>query len=151
MLFRSEMKISKDPALFAIIYEDIAAMAGLVIALVGVYLSDVFQSTIYDGIASLLIGVVLCLVAAIMLWETRSLLIGESANSDVVKKIYQEVSSDPDVLSLKTPLTMQMAPHEILVALDVIFKPEIINNNIAGAIKRIENKIRLKIPEAKNI
>lgn len=149
--FWAEMRRSKDPSLFAIIYEDIAAMAGLLIALMGVVLSDINQTTLYDGIASLLIGAVLCGVAGLMLWETRSLLIGESADSDIVNGIYNEVSADKDVVSLQRPMTMQLAPHDILVALNVQFEAHETVADVAQSIQRLEGKIKEKYPAVCNI
>lgn len=149
--FWKELNMSKDPSLFAIIYEDMAAMAGLVIALIGVFFSHYFQNTFYDGVASICIGAILCLVAGIMLWETRSLLVGESASLEVVEGIYQEVQSDPDVSHLQRPLTMQMAPHEILVALNVEFKQHLKSNELASVVRRLESNIRKRYPEVCNI
>jgi len=149
--FWKELNLSKDPSLFAIIYEDMAAVAGLLIALVGVFLSHYFQTTFYDGIASICIGALLCTVAGIMLWETRSLLVGESANTEIVDGIFQEVKADPDVRHLQMPLTMQMAPHEILVALNVEFKQHLKSGELATVIRRLEHNIRKRYPEVCNI
>ena len=85
------------------------------------------------------------------LWETRSLLIGESADPEVVKGIYDEVSKDPEVASLKQPLTMQMAPYEILVALNVEFKTLEKTSDIATIIQRVENNIKKKYPQVRSI
>ncbi|MCJ8208694.1 cation diffusion facilitator family transporter [Mucilaginibacter sp. RS28] len=148
--FWEELRNSKDPAAFAVIYEDSAALLGLIIAFLGVFLGHQFNNPFFDGFASVLIGIVLALVAIIMIVESRDLLIGESARSEMVKGICQLVLKDPDVMTARTPLTMQMAPDDVLVLLDVQFK-DITNTDMELVISRIENNIRTTYPTVKRI
>lgn len=149
--FWRNLSDSKDPSLFVIIYEDGAALAGLFIALCGIYLTNYFQLPIIDGVASIFIGLLLAIVAIILITESRNLLIGESTYKGKVQGIYEIVNSDDDVLKLSNPLTMQMGSEEVLLALDVNFKKEISNEQIMLAVHRLEKKIMEKYPDVKQI
>ena len=149
--FWEELRLSKDPSLFAIIYEDGAALIGLVIAFVGIFCTQYFQEPRIDGIASVLIGLLLVMVSLVMVRESRNLLVGESAEIETVRAIYKLVNDDPDVYTLRQPVTMHLAPDEILLVLDVQFRRDISSQDIARIINRLENSIRLKYPEVKRI
>jgi cation diffusion facilitator family transporter len=148
--FWSELRRSKDPTLFAVIYEDTAALLGLLLAFAGVFLGHYFDNPLFDGLASIAIGLVLAIVAITMVVESRDLLIGESAGSEMVTGITVLVKNDPDVVTLRTPLTMQMSPNEVLLALDVQFK-EISSAQLSAVINRIEHAIRTRFPDVKRI
>ncbi|OKS84870.1 cation diffusion facilitator family transporter [Mucilaginibacter polytrichastri] len=148
--FWTELRKSKDPASFAVIYEDAAALLGLIIAFLGVFLGHYFNNLLFDGAASLIIGLVLAFVAIIMVIESRDLLIGESARSEMIDGICNLVLADPDVQHVRRPLTMQMAPNEILLALDVQFK-EISGIQVTKVISRLEGNIRTQFPDIKRI
>ncbi|MGK2863026.1 MAG: cation diffusion facilitator family transporter [Chitinophagaceae bacterium] len=149
--FWHKLSLSKDPSFFVIIYENGAALVGLIIAFCGVFFSHYFQMPVLDGIASITIGLVLAIVAIILIVESRNLLIGESARKEKLKMIYDIVNADHDVIELKKPLTMQMGPNEILLALDVEFKTNLDANKLAGAIKRLEKNIIEKLPDVKYV
>ncbi|WP_347156689.1 cation diffusion facilitator family transporter [Pontibacter chitinilyticus] len=149
--FWQELHQSKDPTLFAVIYEDGAALSGLLIAFAGVFLGHYFQNPVFDGAASILIGVVLCFVAVLMVIESKNLLVGESAETGMVRGIQQLVNQDPDVHSLQQPLTMHMAPNEVLLALDVQFHTHLNGSNLPEVVNRLENNIRQQFPEVRRI
>lgn len=149
--FWKKLRASKDPAFFVIIFENGAALAGLFIAFCGVFFSHYFNLPILDGAASILIGLVLAFVAVILIIESRNLLIGESATKEKIENIYAIVDQDPDVIKLNSPLTMQMGPDELLLALDVIFKSELTSLEITKAVQRLEKNIREKLPDVKKI
>lgn len=149
--FWSNLQGSKDPTLFVIIYEDGAALLGLLVAFCGVFLTNYFQLPVIDGFASILIGLLLAIVAVILIIESRNLLIGESAYSEKVQGIYEIVYGDSDVYKLCKPLTMQMGPQEVLLALDVNFKTEINSSEIILAVERLEKEIKAKYPDVKQI
>lgn len=149
--FWSNLGNSKDPALFVIIYEDGAALAGLLIAFCGIFLTHYFQLPVIDGFASILIGLLLSIVAIILIKESRHLLIGESAFKEKVQGIYEIVNDDYDVYKLTKPLTMQMGPGDVLLALDVNFKSGISSEQIMLAVQRLEKKIMEKYPDVKQI
>lgn len=149
--FWNNLRNRKDPALFVIIFEDGAALAGLFIAFLGVFLRNYFQLPVLDGVASILIGLVLAIVAVILITESRHLLIGKSAYKEKVQGIYDIVNSDNDVYKLYKPLTMRMEPGEVLLALDVNFKTEISSEQIILAVQSLEKKIMEKYPDVKQI
>lgn len=149
--FMAELLSSKDPSLFAVIYEDAAALAGLVTAFLGVFLGHYFNNPFYDGAASMVIGIILCFVAVVMVVESRKLLVGESAQSDIVRGIYKLVNDDPDVYTVYYPLTMHLAPKEILLALDVQFKKDLSLQALVDAVSRTETNIKKAYPDVKRI
>jgi len=149
--FWKALRASKDPSLFAVIYEDAAALAGLFTAFLGVFLGHYFNNPLFDGLASIMIGVILAVVAVIMVIESKKLLVGESAESGTVRGIYQMVNQDADVSTVYYPLTMHLAPNEILLALDVQFRTDISLKDLVDAIGRTETNIRNAYPDVKRI
>jgi cation diffusion facilitator family transporter len=149
--FWEEVSLSKDPGLFAVIYEETAAITGLIIALLGVFLGHYFNNPLYDAIASMLIGVVLVFVAITMIKESRGLLVGESASPAIVKGIYDLVENDPQVETLYFPLTMHLAPDEILLALDVEFQKDMSVEALFAAVHDLEEKIKAAYPSVTKI
>lgn len=149
--FFQELSMSKDPGLFAVIYEESAAISGLTIALVGVFLGHYFNNPAYDASASILIGLVLVFVAITMVKESRGLLVGESADYGVVKGVYDLVNAETNVKTLYYPLTMHLAPEEILLALDVEFDKAMTVDMLFAEIDSLERKIKQKYPAIKKI
>ena len=98
----------KDPTLFVVLFEDSAAMLGLLVAFAGVALTEVTGMGVFDGMASIVIGIVLGGTAIWLAYETKGLLIGESANRPVILGIRQLVSASPDVVHINEVLTMHM-------------------------------------------
>lgn len=148
--FFQSLRRSKDPGTFVILFEDTAALLGLIIAALGVFLSTYFNNPALDAYASMAIGVILAIVAVLLANESRGLLIGESANKQLVENICQIVKNDAMVEDSKAPLSMHFGPEEILLALDVEFK-EGRPGDIETAIERLEKKIKHTYPEVKRI
>jgi len=142
---------SKDPTIFVVIFEDCAAIAGLALAFLGVFLSHRFNSPRLDGVASIFIGLLLAGVSMVLAYETKGLLLGESANRQTVRHIYEIVSSDKDVQQARQPLTMHFGPNEVLLNLDVQFRTKMSSTELTAAIDRLELKIREAYPEIKRI
>lgn len=149
--FWKEVRLSKDPALFAVIYEESAALLGLLLALTGVFLCHYFNNPVYDAVASMLIGLLLIFVAIVMVRESKGLLVGESAHADIVKGVYTLINEEPAVSTLYYPLTMHLAPQEILLAIDVQFKKEMTMDELFENINHLENRIKEKYPSIKKI
>lgn len=149
--FWKELSMSKDPGLFAVIYEESAAIAGLLIAFIGIFLGYYYNNPLFDAIASILIGVVLIMVAVTMVKESKGLLVGESASSAIVKGIYEIVNNESKVKTLYYPLTMHLAPNEILLALDVEFSKEISVDELFSTVTSLEEQIKAKYPSVKKI
>ena len=149
--FWEHLHLSKDPSVYTTFYEDLAALLGLVVAFVGVFLEQRFQQPYFDAGASVLIGVILCVVALTLIYESRSLLIGESANPEVVATIRAIVEGDPAVRASRPPLTMHLGPLDVLLNLDVEFQPGISAREQVAAVARIENAIRRRYPGIQRI
>lgn len=142
---------TKDPTVVTVLLEDSAALIGLLLALVGVWLSHATGSPVYDGIASMLIGLTLSGVAALLAYESRSLLIGETADPGVVAGIRELVGEDPDVAVAGRPLTMHFGPREVLLNLDVRFRAQLSSEQITAVVDRLEEGIRRRYPHIRRI
>ncbi len=142
---------SKDPTTFTVLVEDTAALLGLIVAFTGILLGQLLQNPYLDGCASILIGLILGAVAALLAYESKGLLIGEGVSSEVLASIRSMVRKDEAVDEVRKSLTMHFGPDEVLLTLDVRFKKHLKANAIAGAIDRLEKNIRAKHPEIKYI
>lgn len=142
---------SKDPTTFMVLCEDSAALLGLGVAALGVWLGVTFDSPYYDAAASMVIGLLLAGVALLLIRESRGLLIGESASPRTVAGIRAVAAADPAVQRPLRLLTMHLAPEEILVALDLQFRPELSSPEIAAATQRIESAILREHPHVRHI
>lgn len=145
------IQASKNPAIFVVVVEDTAAMLGIIVALLGVYLGHAFNNPLFDGIASVIIGVILAVVAVFLVYESKGLLLGESVSPAVLAGITQTVDADRGVAAAEAPLTMHFGPEEVLMAINVHFKPELTAEEIEATIDRIEKAVRQQHPEIKRI
>jgi cation diffusion facilitator family transporter len=137
---------SKDPAVFVVLFEDAAALAGLLVAFLGVFLGHRLGNPALDGVASLVIGVILAAVAGFLARESKGLIVGESADLDTLRSIRRLVESDPAVAAAGPPLTMHLGPDQVLLTLEVEFRPELQPGEVPGAIQRLEQAIRARHP-----
>jgi divalent metal cation (Fe/Co/Zn/Cd) transporter len=106
---------------------------------------------ILDAIASIVIAVILMAVAVFLAYESRKLLLGEAASDKVVSSIRSIVEQDPDVEAAYKPMTMHLGPNEILLNMDLRFKPELDSDRVVAVVDRIERKIRERHPQIKRI
>lgn len=149
--FWQAVRESKDPRVFVILFEDAAALAGLVIALMGVYLGHATNNPVYDAVASILIGVVLGVTAVFLAYESRLLLLGEAADRGIIESISQLASEDPAVKRIRRPLTMHFGPDEVLLNLDIQFNEDVKGADFPAVIDRLEKAIREKHPRISHI
>ena len=145
------LRTSKDPSLFLVLGEDTAALAGLLVAFLGVFFGQQFHTHYPDVIASIIIGLILAVVSIYLVYESKSLLIGESADADLVTHVHELVQSYPAVVRARRPLTMQLSPKEIFLALDVQFKPDLHASELIGIVDEMERKIHEQHPEVGHI
>ncbi len=141
----------KDPSLFTIVLEDAAAEAGLAVALIGNILCDVTKIPYFDGIASIVIGLILCFVAVILVVETKGLLIGEGIDKRTIKRIREIVESNEGVKRCGRVLSMYFGPKELLIAIDATFDKTKPTEFTLAAIDNIEKNIHQCVPEATRI
>ncbi len=141
----------KDPTLFVVIFEDSAAMIGLLIALAGVALGDITGNPYYDGAASVAIGLLLAGTAAWLAYETKGLLIGEAADPDVVAGIRRIASEHEEVLHVNEVLTLHMGPEFILVTMSVDFRDDLEAGRIERAVCALDGAVKDAYPRVKKV
>jgi cation diffusion facilitator family transporter len=142
---------SKDPTIFVVVGEDTAALMGVLVASLGIFLAHLLNNPYIEGIASILIGLILSAMAIFLASESRGLLTGESADREAILDIRHIVEADPAVHRLRKPLTMHFGPNEVLLNMDIEFHKQLSFTELAFAIDRIEAKIREAHPEIKSI
>ena len=145
------IRLSKDPSVFAVLFEDSAALLGIATAFVGLLLSQVFGRTVFDSLASMCLGFILIAASSLLPNETRHLLIGEGARSSTLDQICELVQQDPAVQAARRPLTMYLGPETVLLALDVQFRPHLSAADVTLAVDRLEDAIRQKYPRIRHI
>ena len=133
------------------VFEDSAALVGLLTAFLGIFLADMFGMPVLDGIASIVIGTILASVALLLGRESRGLLIGEAADPELLDCITKAASRNGDIDQVSDPLTMYFGPHNIMLALSVHFRKELSADEVAAAVDRMESDIRKEAPDVKRI
>lgn len=149
--FLQEVRHSKDPALFTVLFEDTAAMLGLIVALIGIGLSQILHMPILDGAASVAIGVILAATAAMLAFETKGLLIGEAASGAVLDGIHRVATSNAAVLSVNELRTMHLGPEDVLVNLSVDFRDALPDGVVEKAVSDMEGEIKAAYPEVTRV
>lgn len=147
----ASLKESKDPALIVVLFEDTAAVVGLIIAAAGVILAEVTGNGVWDGIASVLIGVLLAVAAWVIAIEMKALLVGEAASREDRASIRAATFSVEEVHSIARLLTMQLSTHQILVNMDLVFDEGLSDDDIEQAIVEVERRIQAGVPSATRI
>ena len=142
---------SKDPTVFTVLFEDSAAMLGLVIAFVGVLGVHVLEIAILDGIASIAIGVVLAITAVLLSIESKALLIGESADNEVVEAVRQTFATDNRVTRVNEVLTMHLGPEDVLLVASLDFDDGLNASDVEETITQFEIGIKSAHPSVKRI
>jgi divalent metal cation (Fe/Co/Zn/Cd) transporter len=131
--------------------EDSAALAGIAAAYLGVFLSHALRNPLYDALASIVIGLILCAVALVIGNEVRGLLIGESADPEMVRQIRQLAEGDSAVDRANPPVTIQLGPESVLVGLELQFVNSASSAQVTEAVDRIEQSIRDRFPQVQHI
>jgi cation diffusion facilitator family transporter len=145
------IRASKDPSTFTVLFEDTAAMLGLVVAMAGIFFGQVLNMPVLDGAASVVIGVILGLVAVFLAYESKGLLVGEGVSKAVQQDIRRIAEADAAIARLGRLLTMHFGPHEILLTIEIHFEPLLSADAVAAAIDRIDRAIRAAHPDVKHI
>jgi cation diffusion facilitator family transporter len=137
---------SKNPELPVVLLEDLGALVGLVFALAAVTATIVTDDSLWDGIGTLNIGVLLTVIAVILAIEMKSLLIGESADKTVQETVRSAIEIEPAVERLIHLRTQHLGPDELLIGAKVSFIGELSVSEIADAINRVETNVRNNVP-----
>lgn len=147
----SAMRASKDPMSFTVLVEDTAAIAGLAIALLGIALAHALDSLRLDAAAAVLIGLILSAVGLVLAYKCKGLLIGESVEPAVLASIRSIADADPAVARLVRALTMHFGPSDVLLTMEIQFRPELSAASVALAIERLDQAIRARHSEVRLI
>jgi cation diffusion facilitator family transporter len=142
---------SKDPALFTVLFEDSAAMLGLVVAFVGILCADQLGWLWADGVATLVIGGILAVAAVILANETKSLLIGEAASEDLVQGVMGLAQAAAFVEGVNEARTMHFGPDDVLVNLSVDARDEWTAGAIEAGVSALEATIKQRFPEVSRV
>jgi len=141
----------KDPTIFMVLFEDSAAVLGLIVAFFGIWLGQVTGIVYLDGIATVIIGLILGGTAVWLAYETKGLLIGESANREVVQSIREIAIQLSDVTHVNEVLTMHMGPEFILVNLSVDFRDGVASEVVEECVAQLDVTIKAKHPLVKRV
>lgn len=133
---------SKDPTVFTVLFEDTAALLGLVVALLGVFLSETLDMPVLDGVASVLVGVILAITAFFLAAESQSLLTGEAASHETRIGINRIARAQPGVVGLNQCLTMHFGPLDVLVVMSLDFEDSLSARQVEQAVSDIERDIK---------
>ena len=142
---------AKDPSVFVVLFEDTAAMLGLLVAFAGVALTQMTGQTYFDGTASIIIGFILIGTAIWLAYETKGLLIGESANRPIIEGIREILRSNTLVEHVNEVLTIHMGPDFILANLSVDFRDQVTADEIESVIAEMDQEIKKQYPQIKRI
>jgi len=133
------------------LFEDSAALLGLLVATAGVTLEVLCRSSITDAIASIVIGLILMATAVVLARATRSLLIGETAEREVVDGIRRIAAADRDVARMGRVRAVHFGPHEIVAQLEVVFDSKLRADDVPRTIDRLQQALRQRYPDLKSI
>ena len=142
---------SKDPTIFTVLFEDTAAMLGLIVALIGIWVSVTYDMPILDGVASIIIGIILAGTALVLALETKGLLIGEAAAPEIVDEIRALVGKQPAIVALNEIRTLHRGPNDVLLALSVDYNDEIPAGMVEQTNTSLELAIKGRFPVVKRL
>lgn len=149
--FWRTIKESKDPSTFITLLGDAGDIAGLIIAFAGISIGLYFHNPRIDGIASMAIGVMLIAISLILVNESKSLLMGETTSRKTLRRILALTEGDASVIKVKKHFSMYLAPDEIILQLNTVFKDDLTTHQITDAIERITKIIKKEFPRIKQI
>jgi cation diffusion facilitator family transporter len=132
----------KDPTLFVVVFEDTAALLGLLIALGGIFLFQLTGNAMFDAIASIGIGVILVITAFILALESKNLLIGESADPNIVTAIRQLVGADDRILTVNEVATLHMGPDFIVATVSADFVDALPAEDLEAAVTDLNRRVK---------
>lgn len=138
---------SKDPSVYTVLFEDSAALLGLVVAFVGISAAQIFGIPELDGAASLGIAAILGATAIFLAREAKGLLMGEPALPDIQLAVRKIAEADPDVQRVNGVLTVHLGPEEIVAALSIEFEDRLTAPEIEACVERIEARLRSERPQ----
>jgi len=142
---------SRDPTIPVVLLEDAGAVFGLAFAFAAVTVTMITGDPRFDGIGSIVIGILLCLIGAVLARDTRSLLIGEGITDEMRTRVLEIAGQTPDVLEVRQLLSLHLGPASVLLALKIRFRPELSLQELEQVINGLEQRIRADLPQMKRI
>jgi cation diffusion facilitator family transporter len=149
--FRQALFDSRDPTIPVVLLEDTGAVFGLLFAFVAVVVTTITGDSRFDGIGSIAIGTLLCVIGVALAKDTRSLLIGEGITEEMRARVLEVVAQSPSVLEVRQLLSLHLGPDSVLLALKVRFEPELDLKQLELAINELEQRVRAALPQMKKI
>lgn len=149
--FWKAVKLTKDPSTIIVLLGDVGDILGLIVAFLGVFLGHLLHNPYYDGIASMVIGLILVTISGILVRESKSLLMGETTSRKTLRRVISLTEADTAILKVKRHRSMYMAPDEVLLQLNAVFKDGLTTHQITDAIERITRTIQAEFPRMKQI
>lgn len=148
---RRTLKEARDPTVVTVLFEDLAALFGLFVALGGVALSHATGNLVWDGVASILVGCALGAVAWVLAVDSKALLIGRGVVSIDEAEIRRVVTAHPDVLALIHLRTMHLGPQEVMAGIKLRFRSTLTTTQLEAAINELERQLRAAVPHLRRI
>lgn len=148
---REAIRASKDPTTFVVLFEDTAALVGLLVAAVGLSLSQTLEMPVLDGVASIGIGCILAVTAAVLAMRTKSLLIGEAADPVLVADVRRRVEALDAVEAVNEVLTLHMGPHQVVLNISVDMVDALPVGDVERAIESLTVEIRSAHPDISRV
>lgn len=142
---------SKDPAGFIVLFEDSAALAGLIVACIGIWASHAWGDPRIDGVASIAIGLILAAVATLLAREAKGLLIGERANPALIRQVRTMLEAEPWITRVNHVRTIHTAPDRVFVAISADFDDLLAMGEAETLIERIEARLKAALPQLSSI
>lgn len=141
------LRASKDSIILTAFLEDVVAVAGVAVAIIGLYLSEAFSTGIYDAIASIIIGIMLASYAIVVAIESRDLLLGEGMSKEDVARAKNVIKSLPGVKEVLDIKGVYFGPGKIVVGVDVSFSDDMRTSDIEKTVDEIERRLKSEFPQ----
>ena len=142
---------SKDPTVFTVLFEDTAALLGLFVAFIGIAAADYLNMPLLDGVASIVIGLILALTASLLAFETKGLLIGEAAHPRVIEGVRRIARAEEAVIGVNEILTMHLGPKDILLNVSLDFANKRTADDVEASVTNMERQIKMQFPEVTRV
>ncbi len=138
---------SKDPTVYTVLFEDSAAMLGLVFAFAGIFAAQMLEMPELDGVASIGISFILASTAIFLARESKGLLMGEPALPEVQAAVLAIAQQDPAVQKANGVVTVHLGPDQIVAGLSIEFEDHVTAPEIESCVERIEQRLKTELPE----
>lgn len=145
------VRLSKDPSVYTVLFEDSAALLGLIVAFAGILAADVFEVPEFDGIASIGIAVILGMTAIFLARESKGLLLGEPASREMQEKVLAIARQDAAVQRVNGLVSVHIGPEEVIAGLSVEFEDHVTAPEIEACLERIEARLKTEVPMVKSL